>query len=150
MSDDFIPVVHVIQGLQGAGKSTLARELAATSGAVHVELDAVRRRVWPDAPREWDPYRGRGLTVQRAFEDELLAWVLAGRDVISDRTNLTAVGRARLELLLAGAADIVEHSLLHVPVETCIARDAARSPETRVGADVITRTYWRYLTKETT
>lgn len=135
------PALHLPRGLPASGKSTLARRLAAT-GAAHVALDAHRRRVWPDCPPSWDPYAGRGLAVQVAFEAEVAALLAAGRDVVADRTNLNGEGLRRLEAL---GARLVIHDLRGMPLADCLARDAARPPADRVGEDGIRALHRRWL-----
>lgn len=127
------PLLHAPRGLPGSGKSTLARRLAAATGAAHVELDAIRRLLWPGAPPDWDPHAGLGLEVRAAFEAELAALLAAGRDVIADRGHVSATGWLRLQQLVAGRAEIVVHDLRSVPLAVCVARDALRPDETRVG-----------------
>ena len=46
------PRLHLPRGLPGSGKSTVARRLA-SQGAVHVELDAFKRRLWSATGRIW-------------------------------------------------------------------------------------------------
>lgn len=137
-------MIHLPRGLQGSGKSTLARRIAATTGAVHVELDEHRRRIWPDCPRSWDPYSGPGLAVQHSFEAEVQQLLAAGRHVVLDRTNLAPEGLRRLERLVPGTR-IVVHDLTRVPLADCIRRDAARPAVTRVGEDSIRATAHRWL-----
>lgn len=124
------PDLHIIRGLPASGKTTLARRLAAV-GAVHVELDTHRRRLWPDCPPTWDPYRGPGLAVQHAFEAEIAGLLAAGRNVIADRTSLNVEGVRRLDAL---GGRLVIHDLRGVPLADCLARDAARPANRRVGA----------------
>lgn len=135
------PALHIPRGLPGAGKTTLARRLAA-AGAVHVELDAHRRRLWPDCPPSWDPYRGRGMAVQAAFEAEVVGWLAAGRDVVADRTNLAVEGLRRLERL---GGRLMIHDLRGIPVADCLARDAARPGGERVGPDGIHALHHQWL-----
>ncbi|MCZ4513510.1 AAA family ATPase, partial [Streptomyces sp. ActVer] len=135
------PRLHAPRGLPGAGKSTLARRLAA-AGAAHVELDVHRRRLWPDCPPSWDPYRGPGVAVQAAFEAEIAGWLAAGRDVVADRTNLHPRGLHRLERL---GARLVIYDLRDVPLADCVARDAARPPRDRIGGDAIRALAGRWL-----
>lgn len=137
------PTLHLPRGLPGSGKTTLARRLA-EAGVVHIELDVIRRRVWPQCPPSWDPYSGEGLAVQAAFEAAVLAELAAGRDVCADRTNLDGRAAARLRLL-APHARVVVHDLRHVPLEVCIARDAARPVATRVGEAGIRELWGRWL-----
>ncbi|MGW2721375.1 ATP-binding protein [Streptomyces sp. NPDC001492] len=136
--------IHAPMGVQASGKSTLSRLIAAETGAVHVDLDDVRRRVWPDCPPVWDPHSGRGLRVQRVYEAEVAAVLAAGRDVIVDRTNVDPRDLARLRVI-APHARLLIHDLTAVPLATCIARDAARPDTTRVGADGIRDLHRRWL-----
>jgi predicted kinase len=135
------PALHLPRGLPASGKSTLARRLAA-QGAAHVALDAHRRRVWPGCPPSWDPYSGRGLAVQQSFEAEVAGWLAAGRDVVADRTSLNPEGLRRLEAL---GGRLVFHDLRGTPLADCLARDAARPPADRVGADGIRALHRRWL-----
>jgi predicted kinase len=135
------PVAHVVRGLQGSGKTTLSRRLAAL-GAVHMELDVIRRAVWPGCPPSWEPYSGPGLRVQEAYEAAVAAELAAGRDVIVDRTNLNPEGLHRLEAL---GGRLVIHDLRHVRLADCLARDAARPPADRVGEDGIRALHRRWL-----
>ncbi|MCX5598376.1 ATP-binding protein [Streptomyces phaeochromogenes] len=135
------PTIYAPRGLPGAGKSTLARRLAA-AGAAHVELDVIKHRVWPDCPRLYDPYTGPGRAVQAAFEAEIAGWLAAGRDVVADRTSLNIRGLHRLERL---GARLVIYDLRDVPVADCVARDAARPPRDRIGGDAIRAMAGRWL-----
>lgn len=136
--------IHIPRGLPASGKSTLARRLAATTGAVHVELDAIKRQVWPDVPTAYDPYSGPGLAVQEAFELEVAVLLAAGRDVVADRTSLNPEGLRRLERL-APSARFVIHDLRGQLLADCIRRDAARPAATRVGPDSIRALHHRWL-----
>ena len=135
------PVAHVIRGLQASGKTTLSLLLAA-QGAVHMPLDEVRRRVWPDCPPSWDPYSGPGLRVQEAYDAAVAGQLAAGRDVVIDRTNLNPEGLRRLERL---GARLVIHDLRGVSLADCVARDAARPPSSRVGEVAIRASWDRWL-----
>lgn len=136
--------IHAPIGLQASGKTTLSRRIAAATGAVHVDLDDVRRRVWPDCPPVWDPHSGPGLWVQRAFEADVAAVLASGRDVVADRTNLAPADLDRLRVI-APHARLLIHDLTAVPLATCIARDAARPATTRVGADGIRALHQRWI-----
>ncbi|MEU6990315.1 AAA family ATPase [Streptomyces sp. NPDC046465] len=140
-----VVTLHLPRGLPGSGKSTLARGLAA-AGAVHVELDAHRRRVWPQCPSSWDPYTGPGLAVQIEFEAEVAEHLAAGRDVVADRTNLDGRGVARLRQL-APWARLVLHDLTPVPLGVCVRRDAVRPVGERVGEAGIRALWERWLAR---
>ncbi|MGW1744522.1 ATP-binding protein [Streptomyces sp. NPDC002092] len=142
--DGRLATIHAPIGVQASGKTELSRLIAAATGAVHVDLDAIRRRVWPDCPPVWDPHSGRGLRVQAAFEAAVLGQLAAGRDVIVDRTNVDPRDLARLRVI-APHARLLIHDLTAVPLAACVARDAARPDATRVGADGIRALHERWL-----
>lgn len=136
--------IHAPRGLQASGKSTLSRRIADATGAVHVDLDAIRRRVWPDCPPVWDPHSGPGLRVQAAFEADVAAVLASGRDVIVDRTNVDPCDLARLRVI-APHARLLIHDLTAVPLAACIARDAVRPDAAQVGEDGIRALYQRWI-----
>ena len=136
------PAIHAPRGLPGSGKTELSRLIAAATGAVHVELDAHRRRIWPNCPPSWDPYSGPGLIVQTSYEQEIAALLAAGRDVVADRTNLHPEGLRRIERL---GGRLVIHDLRRVPLADCLARDATRPHPQRVGPDGIRALNHRWL-----
>ena len=139
-----MPLIHAPRGLPGAGKTTLAKRIAAATAAVHVELDVIKLAVWPDVPRMYDPYSGPGLAVQQAFEAEVLTHLTAGHNVVLDRTNLNEEGLRRIQRLVPGVR-IVIHDLRDTPLDDCLARDAARPPHSQVGADGIRALHHRWL-----
>src|SRR5262249_50841178 len=74
------------------------------------------------------------------------ALLRAGINVICDDTNLR--GRHVKELAELGrlaGAEVVVLDFTDVPVEVCVARDAARPDGERVGAEVVTSMWQRYL-----
>ena len=79
-SADLSPVLVVLSGLPGVGKTTIARELARITGAVHVRIDSIEQAL-----------RDRGVAV--AGEGYAAAYAVAednlrrGRTVIADCVN---------------------------------------------------------------
>ena len=124
------PAVIACAGLAGTGKSTLARELAATTGFVLLATDELRRR--GSAASAPAPY-GAGLytAAARAATYETLALeaeaaLAAGHGVVADATFMRAADRRRL-----GAAAQRERRP-YVFVE-------CRAPETIVHARLLRR-----------
>jgi aminoglycoside phosphotransferase family enzyme/predicted kinase len=94
------PAVIACCGLSGTGKSTLAADIAATTGFEPLATDVLRRRSVPAAGPA--PYGEGGYTAaaRRAVYDALAkeadALLAAGRGVVADATYLHAADRARL------------------------------------------------------
>jgi aminoglycoside phosphotransferase family enzyme/predicted kinase len=98
--EDGGPFVIACAGLAGSGKTTLATALAATTGAVHLASDALRKRD-VHAPAVAPVDAGRYTPAARAATYATLvagteAALAAGRSVIADATFLHAPERARL------------------------------------------------------
>lgn len=88
------PMLVVLSGLPGSGKTTLARELATRTGAVHVRIDTIEAALVSSgivaAAGGWDAAPEAGYRVAYAVVRDLLA---AGRDVVADSVNPLAVTR---------------------------------------------------------
>ncbi len=84
----------VLSGLPGAGKTTLARELAARLGAVHVRIDTIEAALVSSgivaAAGGWDAAPDAGYRVAYAVTRDLLA---AGHPVVADSVNPLAITR---------------------------------------------------------
>lgn len=135
-----MPILTIMRGVSGSGKSTVARREAAKTKAVVVSRDLIRLALYDD-PREAD----EGLVT--LFED---AWVDAalgdGRDVIVDDTNITWDYVQRLQFI--GVKNNAEAALLvlDVPLDTCIKNNDHRAMMggRHVPHDVIKRQYRRF------
>ena len=118
------PAVIACCGLAGTGKTTLATELAATTGFVRLSSDAIRKR---DGERE-PPAVGRydaGLyspTAREAVYETLAAEadaaLAAGRAVVADATFIRAADRRRL-------AAVAERRRCPIVFVECRAEEAA-------------------------
>lgn len=127
--------VHIMTGLPGSGKTTEARRImAASRGRIQrLNLDDTRAMLGGDWSRE------REEVAQEIQARALRAILDAGFDALVDNTHLTQRGPKRLKKAAHGDAVFKVHNLLHVPIETCVERDAQRSGSARVGEDVIRR-----------
>ncbi|HEY2508477.1 MAG TPA: ATP-binding protein [Streptosporangiaceae bacterium] len=122
------PHVHLLAGLNGAGKTTYAKHLQVVLPAVRFTQDEWLLRLHP-LPFD-DPRQGE---LTRAYRE--LAWsvavqaLAAGTDVVLDWNSWSRVQRAEWS---GRAANLGHGTVLHylrVPVETAIARAEQRTAE---------------------
>lgn len=135
--------VHLTTGLPGSGKSTHARRMVADSGGRlrRVNMDDIRAMLDDHGDgRTWShEHEKTALAIQDA---SVLAAVRDGFNVVVDNTHLTSNMPRRIRSALAGhQVTYVVHDFTHVPLEECLARDAARTAP--VGEKVIRRLHSR-------
>lgn len=126
-------VVVAIGGLQGTGKSTLARALAPglgrAPGALVLRSDEIRKRQHGIAPEAGLPAEAYGGAASRAVFGALFeaaaAAAAAGHAVIADATFIDPAHR-RAVVVAAGTAPFLG-IWLHAPVAVLEARIAART-----------------------
>jgi len=128
----------ILVGLPGSGKTTLAHQWVDDDPAhrARVSRDDLRmmlhgRLAWE---QEWQEDQ-----VTLAQHAAVRALLTAGISVVDDGINLVAPHRTALAVIAKQAGARVVIQVVDTPVEECVARDAARPPERRVGADVIRR-----------
>jgi predicted kinase len=131
-----MPTLIITRGLPASGKTTRAREWVDTdpAGRARVNRDDLRRML-----------QGRRLgtavqeaQVSAAQHAAVAALLVAGVNVVADDTNLPdSVVAAWAELAARCGAVLAVWDLRNVPVEVCVARDAARVGDARVGERVI-------------
>jgi predicted kinase len=132
-----MPTLTITRGLPGSGKTTWAK---AQRDAVRVNRDDLRRMLHGGLTGQgWAEVQ---VTVaQRAAVEALLR---ADVNVICDDTNLRArIVRELAELGVSCGASVVLEDFTGVPLEVCVARDAARAEP--VGEEVIRSMHARYL-----
>lgn len=135
-----------MRGLPGSGKSTRALELleeAVVGTLARCSRDAYRRMLHGH-PRHGDRVCEDQVTIaQHAAIEQLL---LVGVDVLVDDTNLSLLNlQALAAIAWRCGADFAVEDFTHVPLEQCIARDALRCGDERVGEDLIRAMHRRHL-----
>lgn len=119
--------VHLLYGLVGSGKTTLARELCDDGGGVRFTLDEWMLRLYPDLHFESAEYG------QKAGEVRELVWTIAeqvlvaGTDAVLDWNSWS---RARRRWAVQHASAIGAHVMLHrltAPVDLASARVLERA-----------------------
>lgn len=137
------PVLLACCGRSGTGKSTVAADLAATLGAVHLSTDVLRRARHPagGAARHGEGlYRPQARArVYRALADRAARELAAGRSVVADATFLRRRDRDRLRAAAGAAGRPLAFLECRADAATVRARLAARPP----GASDATWETWR-------
>ena len=132
--------IHVLRGIPGSGKSTIARQwVAAGTKRVRVSRDDIRRAHFGVTGKaKFNAEREQLVTT---IEHQLVkTYIDAGHDVIVDDTNLRAKFVAPY-----GKIAPVEYIDVPVDLDVAIMRDKLRPAEEQVGEKVI-RSFWdRYI-----
>lgn len=134
-------------GLPGSGKSTWAKQEKARLEAKKVDVCVVCkddiRKEWAKSGWKWSHEEEKKVIAER---DRLITVALKiGFTVICADTNFGKHIDALRKLAAKCKAEFVIQDFTHVDLETCIARDAQRAEEDRVGANVIRSMYARYI-----
>lgn len=138
--------LHFFCGKAGAGKSTLAKALAAQHHAVLISEDVWLARLFGDRMTTFDDYlvyAKRLKTVTGPLVIDLLA---AGQNVVVDYPANTRASRAWFRSLFecAGAAHVLHH--VDVPDDICLQQIGRRNIERPEGSHHLTEETFRHVT----
>lgn len=115
-------VLHLFCGKVAAGKSTLARQMAAASGVLLLSEDDWLSRLYPDEIHSVADYARCSQRLRSALGDHLQALLGAGQSVVLDfPANTPAVRQWMRGLFEAAGADHKLH-YLDAPDALCKAR----------------------------
>lgn len=107
------PVLVVLSGLPGVGKTTVARHVSAEVGAVHVRLDTIEAAMtasgFIDRAGGWEAVPDAGYRIAYAIASDFLS---AGHDVVADSVNPLGITRQAW----AAAARTARATLIDVEV----------------------------------
>ena len=145
-----IKKIIVLRGLQGSGKSTFAKKWVSEDPEHRVRFnrDDIRNMLGP----YWVPSREN--LIDSIYWNLLQDATLAGYDIVIDNMNLNEkyiedikkfVEETNLLSLAYSRYEVEIKDFFHVPLETCIERDAQR--EHPIGEKVIRNTYNKYKDK---
>ena len=125
--------LYLMVGLPGSGKSTTAKALQASTGAVYINTDEIRTKMYGD------PNILGGEEVFNAMIKEARRALSEKKSVILDATFLTARRRRGILSNLGREGKMANRVciMMCTPIEECILRDSKRSRS--VGKAVIDR-----------
>jgi predicted kinase len=140
-----MPELVITRGLPGSGKTTWAEQWVQ-------EAPATRRRVNRDSLRRMIHVNAQSATqdtetaITKTAADLVRAFLRSGLDVVVDDTNLRQrTARNWATLASITGAELVVKDFTDVPLETCAARNEARTGDARIPAGVIETMHAKYI-----
>jgi predicted kinase len=113
------PTLHLLCGKIAAGKSTLAKRLAARPHTVLISEDLWNATLFPDEIKTIDDYRRYSSRVRDAMGPHVVSLLKAGLSVVLDFQANTLAVRAWMRTLIDESDAAHELHVLDVPDETC-------------------------------
>ncbi|WP_238889953.1 AAA family ATPase [Achromobacter insuavis] len=121
------PVLHFLCGKIGAGKSTLAAQLASRPRTLLISEDAWLAALYPGEIREVADYARCAGRLRQAMGGHVAALVAAGLSVVLDFPANTRASRAWLREVAQAAGCRHQLHFLDLPDDVCKARLRARN-----------------------
>ncbi len=137
------PELHFFCGKAGAGKTTLARRLAAQHRAVLISEDVWLSRLYGDQIRSFADYVRFSARLNSVVGPHVSSLLEAGHTVVLDFQANTRSRRAWLRSVFeaAGAAHVMH--VLQTPDALCLQRIAQRNDEMPEGASRLSESdFW--------
>jgi predicted kinase len=130
--------LHFFCGKAGAGKSTRARALAETTGAILISEDIWLMRLYGDEMKDFEDYKRLSVRLKTIIGPLVTDLLRAGNDVVLDFPANTRATRAwfRAVFEAAGAEHILHY--LESSDATCLTHIAQRNAERPEGSHHLT------------
>lgn len=135
----------ITRGLPGSGKTTWAEAwvLESPSTRRRVNRDSLRRMIHVNAQASKQDTEN---AITKTASDLVRAFLRMGLDVVVDDTNLRQrTARNWATLASIAGAELVVKDFTDVPLETCAARNEARTGDARIPAHVIETMHAKYI-----
>jgi predicted kinase len=114
--------LYLVSGKIGAGKSTLAKELASRPGRLLISEDHWTSHLFADQLRTIDDYRRLSARLRAAMAPHIIAILRAGLSVVLDFPANTPLRRGWMRGLIDEARVAHELHLLDMPDAVCLQR----------------------------
>jgi len=121
------PVLHMVCGKIGAGKSTLTRQLAEAPATVLISEDTWLAALYPGEIHELPDYVRCAGRLKKAMAEHVVALLGAGVSVVLDFPANTVANRQWMRGIFEAAGAAHALHFLDVPDEVCKARLRARN-----------------------
>lgn len=137
--------LHFFCGKAGAGKSTLARTVAASEEAFLISEDVWLARLYGDQMHTFEDYRRFAQRLKTVVEPLTLDLLRAGHDVVLDFPANTRAARAWFRGLIdrSGAAHVLH--FVDSADATCLGRIEQRNAERPEGSHHLTPEQFAYI-----
>jgi predicted kinase len=139
------PTVHLLCGLNGAGKTTHARRLAAERRAVRFSLDEWMLLLYPGLRYDAPGYGERAESCKQLIWEVARQVLALGHDVILDWNGWSRARRALWHDLARGAGYGVVLHYVRVPLNVAISRAETRAAAQVAGAHLLDAEAIRHL-----
>jgi len=117
-----MPMLYLIAGKIGAGKSTMARTLAERPATLLISEDHWTSHLFADRLKTIDDYRVLSARLRAAMSPHIVAILRLGLSVVLDFPANTLTQRAWMRGLIDGAKVPHELHLLDMPDALCLER----------------------------
>lgn len=132
------PILYIMVGLPGSGKSTFALKHFNNDNTIYVSRDSVRLAIITDEDR----YFSKEKVVFKTFIEMIAAILKAGKNCCADATHLNYISRKKLiNALSAKELSLEQYNIIFIYMNTnvkeCIRRDSHRTGRCHVTEQVI-------------
>jgi predicted kinase len=123
------PILYLLCGKIAAGKSTLAKRLAARPATVLISEDHWNSTLFPDELKTIEDYARYSARVRAAMGPHVVSLLKAGLSVVLDFQANTLAVRGWMRTLIDGANAAHELHFLDLPDDTCKRRLRERNAQ---------------------
>jgi predicted kinase len=135
-----IPKLYIMIGLSGAGKSTIAKQLAEDENCVIISSDAIRGEICEGGVAD----QSKNEEVFKIYHKRIKQNLLAGKNVIADATNITIKSRKAIFETVREIECYIVAYIIPKKIEKCIIDNASNVRNNPVPEDVIYKQHSKF------